>query len=169
MKKLKIVLIVIGVMLVLFGIAAVSYRITKTQGVVESYTINDVNDGKQILIATQQKGFKDDVIENVRSYFQDQPVFIKVIDVTTLESIQVENWNAIVILTTIQSSDIQPDVRTFLERQNDFENVLLLTTADSKRWTHKDIEIDCVTSASIKDNIQPYSDSIITFITRWSN
>ncbi len=145
----------IGVLVVilLFGTGAVIYRLIKTQGVVEAYTINeDVNDVPRVLIATQQKGFKDHVMEAIKETYTGEHIFIQVMDVTALPDVRYEDWDYVVLFTTIQSSRLLKQVRDFLDQSNHYENAFMLLTADSGGWNRNTYDIDTVTMASRKSN-----------------
>lgn len=148
---------------VLFVSGALIYRVLNTQGVVTSYTINQDNaEQSRILIATQQRDFKDSVMAEIANYYADKSVYISVIDVTALDTVNSDEWNGIILFTTIQSDNPPQIVMNFLEKQKDLSNKFLMLTAQSGQWRHPNTTgVDVVTSASLKSNIGDISETII--------
>ena len=75
-KTKKIVIGIVSAVVVagvLFVGGALIYRTLNTQGVVASYTINQDNpEQSRILIATQQRDFKDSVMTEIANYYADK-------------------------------------------------------------------------------------------------
>jgi len=151
LKKIAIVLSSIVVVLV-FG--ALTYRFVKTQGVVEDYTVNPEVDSPRLAIVTQKSSFKDEVIRQAIDELRNQEMRIFVTDVTRLFELEDSEWDGMVVLTTVESGQIQEDSHDFLNNhRSDFHRIALFYTADSNSWKRKDIEIDAISSASSKNNI----------------
>lgn len=149
-KKIAIVFIIIIVVAV--G-GALTYRFIKTQGVVEDYTVNAEIDSPKLVIATQESKYKDEVVRQAIEELKTQDIKIIVTDVTRLSELEDSDWDGMVILTTVESGQIQKDSHDFLEKhKNDYNRIGLIYTADSNTWKNKDIEIDAISSASIKKN-----------------
>ncbi len=151
----KKIIVVLSIIVILFISGALTYRIVKTQGVVESYEVNSQVTTPQLVIATQQSKFKDEVIRKVVEELKKEEVNILVMDVTELPKLEDEKWNGLVILTTVESGQIQEDSHEFLvNHQKDFGRIGLLYTADSSKWKEKNINIDAISSASRNQNIE---------------
>lgn len=158
----KKIIVVLGVIVILFVSAALTYRILKTQGVVETYEVNPQVVTPRLIIATQQSNFKDEVIRQVVEELKHEEVNILVTDVTELSKLEDEKWDALVILTTVESGQIQEDSHEFLaNHQKDFERIGLVYTADSGKWEKKDIDIDAVSSASRNQNIKTFVQNMV--------
>ena len=173
-KTKKIVIGIVSAVVVagvLFVGGALIYRTLNTQGVVASYTINQDNpEQSRILIATQQRDFKDSVMTEIANYYADKPVYISVIDVTTLDTVNPDEWDGIVLFTTIQSSDPPQIVMDFLEKQDDLSDKFLMLTAQSGEWVNQNTTgVDAVTSASLNSNIKDVSETIIDKIDGFIN
>lgn len=151
-KKIIIVFLIIIIVAVC---GALTYRLIKMQGVVEDYTVNTAN-SPRLVIATQKSKFKDEVLRQAIEELKKQEVGIFVTDVTRLSELEDSEWAGMVILTTVESGQIQEDSHEFLKKhKNDYNRIGLIYTADSNSWKHQDIEIDAISSASIKKNIDP--------------
>ncbi len=158
-KKIAIVFLIIIIVAVC---GALTYRFVKTQGVIEDYTVNSDAGFPRLVIATQKSKFKDEVLRQAIEELKKQDIEIFVTDVTRLSELADSDWDGVVILTTVESGQIQQDSHDFLENhKNDYNRIGLIYTADSSTWKHKDIEIDAVSSASMKKNIAPCVQTIV--------
>jgi hypothetical protein len=165
LKKLsiwkKIAIVFLLVIIVAAG-GALTYRIIKTQGVVDDYTVNAEVDSPKLVIATQKSNFKDEVLRQAIEELKKQDIKITVTDVTRLSELEDSDWDGMVILTTVESGQIQQDSHEFLENyKNEYDRIGVIYTADSNSWKHKDIEIDAISSASMKKNTDPCVQAIL--------
>ncbi len=160
-KSVKISLITVSVCVLLFGASAVAYRIIRTQGFANSYTINQKEKAQsKVLILTQQSHFKDSVMAKVKDTFEGQPLFIQVQDISTIDNVKQKDWDRILLITTVQSSDLPEKAVHFIKKEANFSKVHLFVTADSGRWPKKPKEVDVVTTTSKKSNIDTFSNAI---------
>ena len=105
-KKIVIVFLIIIIVAVC---GALTYRLIKTQGVVEDYTVNTKADSPRLVIATQKSKFKDEVLRQAIEELKKQEMRIFVTDVTRLSELEDSEWDGMVILTTVESGQIQED------------------------------------------------------------
>jgi hypothetical protein len=106
-----------------------------------------------VLIASQGSGFKDVLVSGIIENLEKKPIYIKVVDVSALAEIKGDEWNALVLINTCQSSSLQPDVKDYLSRTKKPEHVVLLTTSGSGNWKPEKSPVDSISSASKKENI----------------
>ena len=157
----KIAIVVLPIIVVLVS-GALTYRFVKTQGVVEDYTINPDVDFARLAIVTQKSNFKDEVIRQALDELKNQEMRIFVTDVTRVSELEDSEWDGMVVLTTVESGQIQEDSHEFLKNyRSDFHRIALFYTADSNSWKRKDIEIDAISSASSKNNIALTAQKIV--------
>ncbi|MBN1469029.1 MAG: hypothetical protein JW924_09910 [Fusobacteriaceae bacterium] len=165
LKKLslwkKIAIVFLMIFIVAVG-GALTYRLIKTQGVREDYKVNFNADFPRLVIATQKSKFKDEVLRQAIEELKKQDIEVFVTDVTRLSELSDSDWDGMIILTTVESGQIQEDSHDFLKNhKNDYNRIGLIYTADSNTWKNKDIEIDAIASASIKKNIVPCVQAIV--------
>lgn len=154
-KVLKISLICICSIVLILGVALAIYRIVKYQGVADTVRYNTEIKSPRLLIATQQSRFKDGVVKKVVEKFKKEKINILVTDVTKLGEIKRSDWDAAIIITTVQSGQIQDDSHNFLEDNIDnMSHIGIVYTADSGDWKSKDLDIDAISSASDIINIE---------------
>jgi hypothetical protein len=119
-----------------------------------------------VLIATQGSKYKEAVVSGVVEALEEQEVHIKVIDVSGLSEIQVEDWDAIVILHTWQASKPQKDAEAFLKKQDQRRKIIVHTT--SGKGTNAMDGVDAITGAScmrnVSDNVEVITNRLYSII-----
>jgi hypothetical protein len=163
-KGAKITLIVVGVLVGLCVVVAIGYRLMFVQGVATSFEVNTPDLDTKVLIATQRSNFKDGLVTGITEELKRQPVYIKVIDVTALPDMQEEEWNAVIVLSTCQSGELQVQTMTYLQQANALEKHVVLITSGSGTWKPEDVFWDSISSASKTAEIPPLVVRIITQI-----
>jgi hypothetical protein len=148
MKVLKIVLIVIGGIIALLFILFFIYWMVKRQGVIESFDVGDPELVPRVLIASQGSDFKNALVDSLTAHLQEQQVFIKVMDVTTLSAVNEDEYDAMVFIHTTEQWKLQSDVKAYLDRTNDLDKVILVSTSGSGDWKTKEYDVETITSAS---------------------
>ncbi len=165
MKKIfKVTGIVLASLLVLFVGSALTYRIVKSQGIVEPYTLNPEGGAKTVLVLTQSSSFKDEVMSGLAERTAGTGIRISVGEITKASLPVEENWDHIVLFTTVESGDIPEAADMLLRERKDQGLYSLIITADSGKWKKKDIEIDALTMASSKKNTILAVDRILSTI-----
>jgi hypothetical protein len=111
-----------------------------------SFAVNEPGLPQHVLIATQGSAFKDAIVRGVVERLEQRPLYIQVVDVTGLASIDERDWDAIVVLHTWQLEQPQPDAAAFIARANDRRKVIVLSTSGA--GTQKIAGIDAISAAS---------------------
>ncbi len=155
MKTVKIGLIVVGSIIGLLIIAAVGYKLLFSQGVAESFEVNNSDLTTKVLIATQGSGFKDALVSGIIEDLKKKAIYMKVVDVSALPEIKENEWNALVLINTCQSGSLQADVKKYLSQTRKPDHVVLLTTSGSGNWKPEKSPVDSISSASKKKNVGP--------------
>jgi hypothetical protein len=156
MKKMRVILIVIGIII----ISLLTARFVFAQGVISQFEINSPDLKQKILIASQESKFKTDLVSSIVNGLKTKDIYIKVIDVTSLTGIVPRDWNSIIIINTCEAGKLQKNVIEFFKKYPDDKRMILVTTSGSGIWKPDDISIDSISSASLNDNIPEISDSI---------
>ena len=144
-KKISLAIAVISVSAFAF---LTWYKFHYSMDVAKSFEITAQDPEHHLLIATQGSNFKNTVVSGVIEALNDRPITIKVIDVSGLCSVNLDEWAAVVILHTWENLKPKVDTKLFLERQRqpDLSKVVILTTSGA--GDHKMVGIDAITSAS---------------------
>ncbi len=162
MKVIKISLITIGAVVLLFIIVSGVYLLINIQGEVESFEVNSPEMAQKVLIASQGSDFKNALVESIAVYMAKKPVYIKVLDVTALDDVNEGEWNAVVLIHTTEGRRLQRNVKEYLDRAEDLNKIILLTTSGSGKWKTEDYDIDVITSASKKEKLPLLISEILT-------
>jgi hypothetical protein len=126
-------------------------------------TIGAIDRKNKLLIATQKSEFKEAIVSKVVKGFEENNIFIEVIDLANLSDKLIEDYKAIVILNDYKFFQINRNTKKFLKNVNDYERrkIVLLTTAGSPKLMIKSSEVDAISSASKISNTDTISDKII--------
>jgi menaquinone-dependent protoporphyrinogen IX oxidase len=146
-KILKIVLIILGAVAIILIAAFGIYLLANKQGVIEAYEFTRAEAEYKVLIASQGSDFKNALVESLTTHLREKAT-INVIDVTTLHEVNEDEWDAIVLIHTVEQWKLQPDVKKYLDRAQDLHKIILVTTSGSGDWKTENYDVDVITSAS---------------------
>jgi len=126
----------------------------------EAFQVNSANLDRSLLIATQKSAFKDSVTQLLVEHYTSYPVFIKVINISSLSKIDPANHTAIAIIHTWENWEPPLEVKSFIERTPGArEKIIVLTT--SSAGTFKMKEVDAITGESRIEDAQLFADKLI--------
>ncbi|WP_299336412.1 hypothetical protein [uncultured Psychroserpens sp.] len=141
-------LIVLGALVVF----AIWYQYTFSMDQADAFQVNSKHYNQKLLIATQGSEFKDSVTKHVVEHFENDSIFINVVDVSALETIDSELYNAVLLVHTWENWKPPIEVKTFIEKnKSDIDNMVVITT--SGEGTYKMDEIDAITGESKPENV----------------
>lgn len=124
--------------------------------------MNDPTCESSVLIATQGSDFKEALVSYLIEHLREKSVYISVIDVSSLPEIDKNNWNAIVLINTVEIEKMQSDADNFLSELETYDGIILLTTSGSGDWKTEDYNIDSITSASEISEIDSLAEVILS-------
>ncbi|AEM69498.1 hypothetical protein Murru_0444 [Allomuricauda ruestringensis DSM 13258] len=156
-KWYKIVVWILIGALVLFFLLAVWYKNMYSMEAVEPYAMYSQTFDKKLLIATQSSIFKDSLVRNVVRHYENDSVFIKIIDVSDLPEIDHSDFNAVWLLHTWEYGKPPEAVEAFVNaNKNHLEKIIVLTTSGEGNNTIEGV--DGLAGESIIKNIILYTD-----------
>jgi len=162
LKALKIVLIIIAVLVVLvIALFAIFWLINK-QGVVEAYDIGESESSRKLLIASQGSNFKNALVESVTTHIAKESIYVSVVDVTDLENVKEDDWDAVLLIHTTEQWKLQPDVKAYLDHAQSLDKVIVVTTSGSGEWKSEEYDVDVMTSASKSEELPMLTNDIVT-------
>lgn len=147
-KVIKIIAGLLGAICLLIFVAAGWYVYNFYPRHAHEFQIGSPQATQKILIATQGSEFKNDVVERVVALYENQDAYLRIIDVSTLETITLEQWDGIAILNTSLADNIDSDVKHFLKRAGKSDLILLITTSGGGDFVPPDLHVDGITTAS---------------------
>jgi hypothetical protein len=167
MSKRKITLLLFVLIAAILFIALSWYRQNYSMGIVQSYGVTVEVPEHHVLIATQGSDFKNAVVEGVVALLKGKPVNIKVIDVTELLNVKVDDWDAIVVLHTWENWQAEATTKLFIEQQTKLNKIIVLTTSGDGNLKMKGV--DAITSASLLQDVAKHVDIISRRIDKLFN
>lgn len=159
---------IICLVIFLFNSGCTAPQYIWPQSDMDLYEINQRTLDKKILIASRKSDFKNAVVDRIRNAFLEAPVYIKIIGIETLKAEDANQYSAVIIINTCMSLVIDRKVEAFLDRYGDLDSVIVLTTSMGGN-IQPDMEgrqIDAVSCASAKEQINSIADEIISKINK---
>lgn len=160
MKRFKKILYRILAVMVVFFLFLVWYQYKYSMDVVAPYTINAPTLEKKLLIATQGSDFKDKVTGGIVDHFKSDSVYIEVVDVESLNVIDPDDFNALVIIHTWENWKPPLSVQSFIEKYgNESNKIIVLTTSGDGDYTMDGV--DAIAGESKLSEVPRYINNII--------
>lgn len=156
MKRfLKIVIISL---VLIFGFL-IWYKYTYSMDIIAERQINESSASKKILIASQGSEYKNALVDALIENLTEEDVFIQVIDVTTINTIEPAEWDLLIILHTFEIWKPQKDAAQFLANHYDKSKMIVLATSGSGDLAIDGI--DGITGASLLDEVDAKKEIIV--------
>lgn len=169
-KLIRLTIITLGVTILMAGSFLAYYRLSRIQGVKKHDTINaslkNVEKADQVIIYTQERGFKNEVLERVKKEVDQEQIYIEIAPIEEIET-DFSSWDKVIILSTVQSSNPPENVLKVITQHKDDEKLQTYLTADSRRWSKQPADVDAYTGASTSSNVSKFSQQILDFIKLW--
>jgi hypothetical protein len=126
--------------------------------VIPGQEINSADLDKKILIASQGSEYKNTIVEGLIGKLGSEAVHIKVIDVTGIDEITVDDWDAIVVMHTWEIWQPQEDAKKFLNAHyNPAKIFVLATSGDGGNMIEG---VNGISGASIMDDVDVHIESL---------
>ena len=81
----------------------------------ETFQVNSANLDPKLLIATQKSAFKVSVTQLLVKHYTSDPIFIKIIDISSLSKIDPLGYTAIAIIHTWENWKPPLEIKSFIE------------------------------------------------------
>lgn len=156
-KKVTRIILIVGAILLLL---AIWYKYTYSMDVASEYGINNPTFQKKLLIATQGSNFKDAITNSLVDNYKQDSIYIKVIDISSLQKVALENYNAIVLIHTWENWKPPSEVKLFIDKNIAFQDKMIVMTT-SGEGSFKMKNVDAITGESKLENVEFYSNKII--------
>ena len=156
-NKIALLLLTFGALFLVF---ALWYKYEYSMDIAVEYEVNKADLQQKLLIATQGSEFKNAVTKNITDYYNQDSTYIKVIDVSSLEKINPENFNAIVVIHTWENWKAPEPVKLFIDRTKNYKNKIIVLSTSGK-GTFKIEGVDAITGESKLEDSESFSNQII--------
>ena len=160
MKRFKKILLIMLGFMVTFFLFLMWYQYNYSMDVVAPYTINPPTLEKKLLIATQGSEFKNKVTSGIVDHFKADSVYIEVVDISSLPTIDPRKYNALVIIHTWENWKPPITVQTFIDKYPEYSNKIVVLTT-SGEGSYKMEGVDALTGESILADAPLFVDTII--------
>jgi len=130
---------------------------------------SQTNSQKKVILISVKSDFKNAVVNYISFFYQQKKVLFSTADFKNLSGVDEKEWDAIIILSTIQKDKISDNVINFSKDKVLSKKIILANTADSGQWKKKQLDYDTITMASKKENIELFSKKIIEKIEKLIN
>jgi hypothetical protein len=158
----KKIILGIGAFLVLFFLLMVWYDATYSMEIIDSFEINTKSQPHRVLIASQGSEYKEGVVRGVMDSLKEDSVYLKVVDVSSLNTIQPEDWDAIIIIHTWEIWKPEENSKRFLDESYDQSKMYVVTTSGSGE-RHID-GIDGITGASDLNQVSSHVELLLNWL-----
>ncbi len=146
MTKRTLVASILGVTTVVVISFLAWYQSHYSMDVADSFQVGENTATNRVLIATQGSEFKDAVVDGVVKSMSNQSVYLKIIDVAGLNTVDASQWDAVVVLHTWEKWEPPSAVETFMARWHSKDNFVVLATSGS--GDEKIEGVDAIATAS---------------------
>lgn len=149
----------LGIVVVSIAAFAFWYKVTYSMEEASNYTIHTKEMPVKMAIATQGSNFKDGVVSALVKKYRNEEIFINVLDISSLHSLPVKEYDVVIILHTWEYGKPPKEVTTFIDEHIAGQNKFIVL-ATSGEGSNKIEGIDAIAGESIVENVGEYSDKI---------
>ncbi|PWL40385.1 hypothetical protein DKG77_06095 [Flagellimonas aquimarina] len=157
-KVLFVLLIIIGLLLVL----GTWYKNKYAMEMVMERTVNRPELNRSLVIATQGSAFKDSITFGIINHFESDSLFIRIIDVSGLAKVNLDDYDAMVLMHTWENWKPPMAVGSFVDKLKIEQKNKIVVLTTSGEGSSKIEEIDAITGESILENVPAYTEKIIS-------
>lgn len=160
MKNFRFVLYgLLAVLVFLFGFA-LWYRYTYSMETVQAYEVNSPTLARSLLIAAQGSEFKNSVVEGIVDHYKSNAIFIKVVDISALENMDVSGFDAILLIHTWEYRKPPEAVQLFMDKNPGLKSKMVVLST-SGEGSGKMEGVDAITGESIISDVSLYVEKVI--------
>jgi hypothetical protein len=127
----------------------------------DNLVVQSDGDTPRIFIASESSDFKDALLKNIISALNARSLYYEVADVSALNKVDEEEWDAIIIIQRVKMGKINSRVRRYLDQTLYMDKLVLVTTAGSGDPKTEAWDIDTITSASKMNELGEITESVL--------
>jgi len=127
----------------------------------ESFEVNSPDQPTRVLVATQGSEFKNGLVSAVCDRLRTKPVHVRVIDVGSLDDIDISEWNKVLVVNTAMMNIMSGPARRLVARGEGLDKVLLFVTSGGADFKPADLAVDALSGASRKRDTDRLADLIL--------
>ncbi len=121
-----------------------------------------------VLLASRNSEFKRALVSELSQALTSAGVSQRTIGVGDLDQINVDAYNAVVVISPCLAWGLERDVQIFLERQQKNSKIILVATSGDGGWLpdERDYDVDAISSASILTTVEAVARDVMVQISR---
>ncbi len=156
-RFLKIVFISI---VILFAGFWVWYEYRYSMDTVIPFEVNSPKLQTKVLIASQGSRFKDSLVQGILRHYQKDTIYFKVIDVYMMFTVNIDKWDALVIINSWEYGSPPRNVKKFIKNHPDqLDKLIILSTVGSSNIALKDVDV--ISGESIIEKTPKYTSIVV--------
>lgn len=156
----RILKIMVFFVLILFSGLWVWYEYTYSMDTVIPFEINDANLKTKVLIASQGSRFKDSLVQGIIRHYQNDTVYFKIIDVYTMFTVNIDKWDALVIINSWEYGSPPKNVKKFIKNHpNQLDKLIILSTVGSSNIALEGVDV--ISGESIIEKTPEYTNIVV--------
>ncbi len=156
----RILIIILVSVLVFFAGFLVWYEYNYSMDTVIPFEVNHPNLETKVLIASQGSRFKDSLVQNVLRHYKKDTIYFKVIDVYTLFTVNIDKWDALVIINSWEYGSPPRNVKNFIKDHPDqLHKLIVLSTVGSSNIVLEDVAV--ISGESIIEKTMQYTNVLV--------
>jgi hypothetical protein len=125
--------------------------------------LNDPDMDQRILVASRRSEYKEALVQRIRGAFTGSDVYVKFTGLGELKNENGREYDAVIMINTCMSWDMDRNVKGFLERYEDRSHMIVLTTSGGGDWQpdEEGRDYDAISAASEKANLDDVAHEIV--------
>ncbi len=148
------------ILLIFFAGFWVWYEYTYSMDTVIPFEVNDSNLETKVLIASQGSSFKDSLVQGVLRHYEKDTIYFKIIDVYTLFTVNINKWDALVIINSWEYGSPPRNVKNFIKDHPDqLDKLIILSTVGSSNIALEDVDV--ISGESIIEKTPKYTNIVV--------
>lgn len=156
-RKVKITIVTI---LILFAAFWVWYEYTYSMDTVIPFEVNTPKLETKVLIASQGSRFKDSLVQGILRHYQKDTIYFKVIDVYTMFTVNIDKWDALIIINSWEYGSPPRNVKKFIKNHSDkLDKLIIVSTVGSSNIALKDVDV--ISGESIIEKTPIYTNIVV--------
>lgn len=123
--------------------------------------------GPMVLMASRDSEFKRALVREIGYALVSEGINQRTIGVDDLKGIKSSEYNVVVVISSCIAWGLEEDVQVFLKSQENYSNIILVTTSGNGGWLPNtlDKDVDAISSASTLSTVNAIARNVMTQIS----
>ncbi len=123
-------------------------------------------DAPTILLAARSSEFKVALVERLSAMMASEGIRLKIVGVEDLKTVQSEQYDAVLVISTCLAWGFDDEVRSFIERHPSHDNMIFVTTSAAGDWMPEKeaLSYDAISSASELSDVDSVARNIMSSV-----